>query len=224
VVQQIKTNYSFDHGRMNRRSALDLLGFSSLALAARLLFGGETMREATKGRLSLDTRLTREYGIRYPVVCAGMAFVGMPRLAAAVANAGGMGMLGAAPEAPPGVLNMIQATRELTDKPFGVNFIVDTTAFGPMTTDAHVDVCIAAGVKLVTFHWNPPSRHWVDVLHLAGAKVWFQTGLVEQGHAALEPEWTGSSLKAAKPAVTSGRRLARLRRWSRFSPPFRLRS
>ena len=109
-----------------------------------------------------------------------MAFVGTPPLAAAVADAGGIGMLGAATEGPPGVLNLIQATQALTQNLFGVNFIVDNTAFGPMTTDAHVDACINAGVKLVTFHWNPPEKRWVDALHLAGARVWFQTGLVEQ--------------------------------------------
>jgi NAD(P)H-dependent flavin oxidoreductase YrpB (nitropropane dioxygenase family) len=182
----IKNNEGICQVRMSRRRALGLLGSGSLALAASPSFAGETMREASKRRPSLNTRLTHEYRVQYPLVCAGMAFVGMPRLAAAVANAGGIGMLGAAPEAPPGVLNMIQATRALTDKPFGVNFIVDTTAFGPMTTDAHIDVCVAAGVKLVTFHWNPPERHWVDALHLAGAKAWFQTGLVEQAHAAVD--------------------------------------
>src|SRR5262249_7362476 len=94
--------------------------------------------------------------------------------------------LGAATEAPPGVLKMIQATRELTDRPFGVNFIVDSTAFGPMTTDAHIEVCVAAGIRLVTFHWNPPQRSWVDALRQAGAKVWFQTGLVGQACEAVQ--------------------------------------
>ena len=97
-------------------------------------------------------------------------------------------MLGAAPEQPPGVLSLIRATHALTDRPFGVNFIVDDTAFGPMTTDAHIDVCVEAGVKLVTFHWNPPLAPWVETLHGAGAKVWFQTGLVEQ---ALDATYAG---------------------------------
>lgn len=146
------------------------------------------MNGAERKRPSLRTRLTDEFGVRYPFVCAGMAFVGMPPLAAAVANAGGIGMLGAAPEQAPGVLSLIRATQALTDRPFGVNFIVDDTAFGPMTTDAHVSVCVEAGVKLVTFHWNPPLAQWVDTLHGAGAKVWFQTGLVEQ---ALDAAYAG---------------------------------
>jgi NAD(P)H-dependent flavin oxidoreductase YrpB (nitropropane dioxygenase family) len=133
----------------------------------------------------LETRLTREYGVRYPLVCAGMAFVGTESLAAAVANAGGVGMLGAGPEQPHGLLAMVEATKRLTSQLFGVNFIVDSTAFGPMTTDAHIDVCVASGVRLVTFHWNPPQRRWVNTLHASGIRVWFQTGLAEQAEDAI---------------------------------------
>lgn len=68
------------------------------------------MDGAERKRPSLRTRLTHELGVRYPFVCAGMAFVGMPPLAAAVANAGGIGMLGTAPEQPNGVLSLIRAT------------------------------------------------------------------------------------------------------------------
>jgi enoyl-[acyl-carrier protein] reductase II len=114
-----------------------------------------------------------------------MAFVGTETLAAAVASAGGIGMLGAAPEQPIGVRAMIDATRRLTNDLFGVNFIVDNMAFGPATTDAHIDVCVASGVKLVTFHWNPPRRQWVDTLHKSGARVWFQTGVLEQAEEAV---------------------------------------
>jgi NAD(P)H-dependent flavin oxidoreductase YrpB (nitropropane dioxygenase family) len=146
------------------------------------------MNGAEKKQPSLRTRLTDEFGVRYPLVCAGMAFVGTPPLAAAVADAGGIGMLGAATEQAPGVLSLIRATQALTDRLFGVNFIVDGTAFGPLTTDAHIDACVEADVRLVTFHWNPPLAQWVDMLHGAGAKVWFQTGLVEQ---ALEATYAG---------------------------------
>jgi NAD(P)H-dependent flavin oxidoreductase YrpB (nitropropane dioxygenase family) len=171
---------------MSRRRVLGLLG-GAVALTPQAL-GSVNMTGGSKRRPVLETRLTREYGARHPLVSAGMAFVGTESLAAAVANAGGIGMLGAAPEQPNGVLAMIEATRRLTNGLFGVNFIVDSTAFGPMTTDAHIDVCVGAGVKLVTFHWNPPQRHWVETLHASGARVWFQTGLREQAEEAL---WAG---------------------------------
>jgi enoyl-[acyl-carrier protein] reductase II len=169
---------------MGRRHWLRLLGAGGLTLAQPAL-RGVAMNAEGKPSPGLETRLTREYAVRYPLVCAGMAFVGTERLAAAVANAGGIGMLGTGPEQPHGLLSMIEATRQLTNHIFGVNFIIDNTAFGPMTTDAHIDVCVASAVKLVTFHWNPPPKHWVDKLHAAGARVWFQTGLVEQAEDAI---------------------------------------
>jgi NAD(P)H-dependent flavin oxidoreductase YrpB (nitropropane dioxygenase family) len=173
---------------MSRRELLAELQRAGIALAGAVALGGDHMKAAEKKSRSLRTRLTDEFGVRYPFVCAGMAFVGTPALAAAVANAGGIGMLGTGPEQPPGVLNLIRATQALTDRTFGVNFIVDQTAFGPMTTDAHIAACVEAGVKLVTFHWNPPLSQWVDSLHQAGAKVWFQSGLVDQ---ALEAIYAG---------------------------------
>lgn len=67
-----------------------------------------------------------------------------------------------------------------TDQLFGVNFLHDTTAFGPATTDAHIEVCVAERVPLVVFHFNVPPRQWVDQLHGSGARVWQQAASVEQ--------------------------------------------
>jgi NAD(P)H-dependent flavin oxidoreductase YrpB (nitropropane dioxygenase family) len=131
-------------------------------------------------RDSLNTRLTREYGVQLPFVGAGMGFVALPSLVAAVSNAGGIGVLGNAIEPPPSTQVLIRQIKTLTSKPFGVDFIVDDSAFGPATIDAHIDVCIAEGVKLVVFHMNVPPKTWVDRLHAAGAKVWQQAGSVKQ--------------------------------------------
>jgi NAD(P)H-dependent flavin oxidoreductase YrpB (nitropropane dioxygenase family) len=130
--------------------------------------------------ISLNTRLTREYGVHLPFVGAGMGFIALPSLVAAVSNAGGIGVLGNAIEPPPSTQVLIRQITTLTSKPFGVDFIVDESAFGPATTDAHIDVCIAEGVKLVVFHMNVPPKSWVDRLHAAGAKVWQQAGSVKQ--------------------------------------------
>jgi NAD(P)H-dependent flavin oxidoreductase YrpB (nitropropane dioxygenase family) len=124
----------------------------------------------------LQTRLTKEYGIRYPIVSAGMAFVAVPDLAAAVTMAGGLGVLGVAPV---GLVNMIHAVKAKTNGMFGVDFINDTSNLGPFTTDDHISACVTEKVPLVIFHWNPPSRAWVDTLHRGGARVWMQTGLTE---------------------------------------------
>src|SRR5262249_33485895 len=60
------------------------------------------------------------------------------------------------------------------------DFLHDTTAFGPATTDDHIEVCVAERVSLVVFHFNVPPRRWVDRLHEGGARVWMQAASVEQ--------------------------------------------
>jgi enoyl-[acyl-carrier protein] reductase II len=130
--------------------------------------------------LSLNTRLTREYGVRYPFVSAGMGFVSYPPLVTAVSNAGGIGVLGNAVEPPPSTRSLIRMIAEGTTNPYGVDLLHDITAFGPATTDAHIDVCVSERVKLVVFHMNVPPRTWVDRLHAAGCRVWQQAASVEQ--------------------------------------------
>src|SRR5712691_3046825 len=84
---------------------------------------------------ALRTRLTDRYGVDYPIVQAGMAFYATPALAAAVTNAGGLGVLGPMPEAPEGTRRQIQETRRLTSGPFGVDFVYfpffNKTAWAP---------------------------------------------------------------------------------------------
>jgi enoyl-[acyl-carrier protein] reductase II len=109
-----------------------------------------------------------------------MGFVSLPPLVAAVSNAGGIGVLGNAVEPPPATQVRIQAIKALTQKPFGVDFIPDDSALGPLTTDDHIAVCVAEGVKLVVFHSNLPPQRWVDSLHASGAKVWMQAASVDQ--------------------------------------------
>src|SRR5437588_2806954 len=112
---------------VNRRQVLGVLGGAS----ALSLLG---MNPARAGRrdhaherdeeLSLNTRLVRDYGIRYPIVSAGMAFVGLPELVVAVSDAGGLGVYGAAPEPPPVVDARLSAITSQTGAPFGVDFII----------------------------------------------------------------------------------------------------
>jgi NAD(P)H-dependent flavin oxidoreductase YrpB (nitropropane dioxygenase family) len=71
----------------------------------------------------LKTRITEAFGLHHPVINAGMAFVAGPELAAAVANAGGLGMLGTGMTPPEGLRSMIHVTRGLTHRPFGVDII-----------------------------------------------------------------------------------------------------
>ena len=147
----------------------------------------------------LRTRLTERYAVRYPIVQAGMAFYATPALAAAVTNAGGLGVLGPVPEAPEGTRRQIQETRRLTSGPFGVDFVYfpffNKTAWSPESdgrapehrtrnatwsiTDAHVDVLIEEKVDFVVWYWTAPERRWVDRLRQAGIRQWAQVGSVE---------------------------------------------
>lgn len=74
--------------------------------------------------MALNSRICDMLKIEYPIVLAGMGGASVPALAAAVSNAGGLGVLGAAACAPERLRAWIRQTRELTDKPFGVDTLL----------------------------------------------------------------------------------------------------
>ena len=74
--------------------------------------------------MSLHTRICDIFGIEIPIVLAGMGGASNPELAAAVSNAGGLGVLGAATCRPDELREWIRRTRELTDRPFGVDTLL----------------------------------------------------------------------------------------------------
>jgi NAD(P)H-dependent flavin oxidoreductase YrpB (nitropropane dioxygenase family) len=74
--------------------------------------------------MSLHTRICDLFGIEVPIVLAGMGGASTPALAAAVSNAGGLGVLGAAACSPDELRAWIRTTRSLTDKPFGVDTLL----------------------------------------------------------------------------------------------------
>ena len=127
----------------------------------------------------LETRLTREYTLRYPFVGAGMGFIAHEQLAAAVTNAGGLGVLGASPDPAESLAVMVERLRALTSGPFGVDLICADTGLGPASTDQHIDECIRLDVPLVVFHHDPPPSHWVSALRAAGRRVWMQASSPE---------------------------------------------
>lgn len=89
--------------------------------------------------MPLHTRICDMLGIRHPILLAGMGGASTPELAAAVSNAGGMGILGAASCGPNKLRAWIRRTRELTDKPFGVDTLLPASVRrGPKTDNAGV--------------------------------------------------------------------------------------
>jgi len=123
------------------------------------------------------TLVTHKFGLKAPIINAGMAFVAGPELAAAVANAGGLGMLGGAMVPGEGLRMMIRATRDLTAGPFGVDLI------GEFIDDTHIDVLIEEDVPLAVFFWSAPSPAQVVRLKSGGVAFWMQIGSVDEAKA-----------------------------------------
>jgi enoyl-[acyl-carrier protein] reductase II len=108
-----------------------------------------------------------------------MGFIAHEHLAAAVTNAGGLGMLGASPDPPESLAVMVERLRTLTSGPFGVDLVCADTGLGPASADAHIDECIRLGVPLVVFHHDAPPARWVSRLRMAGIRVWMQASSPE---------------------------------------------
>ena len=140
----------------------------------------------SRDETGIATRLTREYGLRHPFVGAGMGFAAHPPLAAAVSNAGGLGVIGASPDPPASLAVMVDELGKLTDRPWGVDLICAETGLGPASTDEHIDVCVELRVPLVVFHHDPPPARWVQRITEAGARVWMQVSSIELAAAAVE--------------------------------------
>lgn len=113
----------------------------------------------------IDTRITDLLGIQYPIIQGGMAWVAEYHLAAAVSNAGGLGLIGAASAPPEIVREQIRKCKELTDKPFGVNIML----LNP-NADEVAQVVIEEGIKVVTTGAGNPSKY-MEMWKKAGVKV-----------------------------------------------------
>jgi len=103
--------------------------------------------------------------ISYPIFQGGMAWVSKAPLAAAVSEAGGLGIIGSGNAPPDWVVTQIDAVRDQTDRPFGVNIPL----FSPYV-DQVVQVCIEKKVPVVTTGAGSPGVY-LDALHSAGIKV-----------------------------------------------------
>ena len=118
----------------------------------------------------MKTRITEMLGIEHPIIQGGMHFVGLAELAAAVSNAGGLGIITGLTQGTPEKLeNEIARCREMTDKPFGVNmtFLPSLT---PPDYPGLFKVIVESGVKVVETAGNNPVE-WLPMLKEADIKV-----------------------------------------------------
>lgn len=118
----------------------------------------------------MKTRLTELLGIEVPIICGGMMRVGTAELAAAVSNAGALGIMTALTQPTPERLKAeIQKCQALTDKPFGVNITVGVVTT-PLDYSALIDVIVKSGVKIVETAGRSPEP-FMPYFKSAGIKV-----------------------------------------------------
>ncbi len=118
----------------------------------------------------LKTKFTETFGVEVPVVQGGMQWVGRAPLVAAVANAGGLGFITALTQpTPEDLVKEIARTRDLTDKPFGVNLTI-LPAINPPPYAEYRDAIISSGIKTVETAGFNPVDHMPD-FKSAGVKV-----------------------------------------------------
>ncbi|MCI8743463.1 MAG: enoyl-[acyl-carrier-protein] reductase FabK [Lachnospiraceae bacterium] len=113
----------------------------------------------------MKTRITELLGIEHPIIQGGMAWVAENHLAAAVSQAGGLGLIGGANAPGEVVRDYIRKVKEVTDKPFGVNVML----MSPYADDV-AKVVVEEGVKVVTTGAGNPEKY-MEMWKAAGIRV-----------------------------------------------------
>jgi len=118
----------------------------------------------------MKTRITELFGIEHPIIQGGMHFVGFAELAAAVSNAGGLGMItGLTQRSPEDLAKEIAKCNEMTDKPFGVNLTFLPTVSSP-DYPGYIKAIIEGGVRIVETAGRSPEKY-MPAMKEAGIKV-----------------------------------------------------
>jgi nitronate monooxygenase len=124
----------------------------------------------------MDTRLTRALGLKHPIVQAPIGAT--PALAAAVAEAGGLGMLGISWTPVEEVSRLIAETRRATTGAIGINLVVQ------WDQQARLEAALAAGTKVVSFFWGDPAPY-IPACKAANAKTMMTVGSAEEAKRAV---------------------------------------
>lgn len=120
--------------------------------------------------MAIRTKITEMLGIEHPIVQGGMMWVGTADMAAAVSNAGGLGIVTALTQPTPDALSAeIERCRAMTDKPFGVNLTV-LPSVNPPPYAEYRRAIIEAGVKIVETAGGKPQEH-IDDLKSHGVTI-----------------------------------------------------
>jgi nitronate monooxygenase len=118
----------------------------------------------------MKTKITEMFKIQHPVIQGGMHYVGFAEMAAAVSNAGGLGIItGLTQGTPEKLAKEIARCRDMTDKPFGVNLTFLPTFASPPYPE-YVDAIIEGGITVVETAGRNPQEH-LPKMQAAGIKI-----------------------------------------------------
>jgi enoyl-[acyl-carrier protein] reductase II len=144
----------------------------------------------------LRTPICDLLGIQHPIILAGMGGVSMHRLVAAVSNAGGLGVIGAATLDAQGLRQEIRQTRELTDKPFAVDLLAPI----PEMIRPQMQVVFDEGVKIFVAGLAVPQE-FITEMHERGMLVMVMIGKVRH---AVKAAQAGADIVAAQGTEAGG--------------------
>ena len=130
----------------------------------------------------METSVTRLLGIEHPIIQAPIGGLSVPALAGAVSNAGGLGMMAITWMSPDEIRAAFDEIRTITDRPFGVNIIIDRN---DEPQDERVEVALAAGAPVISFFWGDPAP-FIDRVHAAGAKATLTVGAADEARRAAD--------------------------------------
>ena len=143
----------------------------------------------------MKSRICEMLGIQYPVFQGGMAWVADASLAAAVSNAGGLGLISSINAGTEAVRNEIRKCRELTDRPFGVNIMLQAPNAGEIA-----QMVVEEGVKILTTGAGSPAQY-MPMWKEAGIKV---IPVVASVALALKMQAAGADAVVAEGAESGG--------------------
>jgi len=128
------------------------------------------------------TELTEKLGIQYPIIQAGMGGVATTKLVAAVSNAGGLGVIGAAMMTPTSLREEIRKVKELTDKPFGVDLLL---AQGWPGQEEMIQVMLEEEVPVFASGLGNPAPY-AEEMHSHGMTIMAVIGAVRHARRVVE--------------------------------------
>jgi nitronate monooxygenase len=129
--------------------------------------------------MALRTPLCDILGVDYPIIQAPIGSAASPQLAAAVSNAGALGMLALSWRSPADIRGVIRETRELADRPFGVNLVLTGSQ------RERLECALDEGVRIVSFFWGDPTSY-VERVHDVGGIALHTVGTIEEARDAIE--------------------------------------